>query len=85
MFVWLKKDCNNTLADVVISLDPPDPAEDEHWIMLTTREFHFENICNELEKLVKEYEKQNDYRAARVAKDLSKELRRQTTANVMVN
>jgi len=86
MYLWVKKDSHQQKeGDVIISFDPPEEEELEEWILLATRDRHYQTIANELDKQARLYHKQLEHRAARVAEDLAKELRRQVTENPMVN
>lgn len=71
MMLWVSKDTSNQ----IFSMDPPAEEELDAWVLLTTRERHFEDIAKMLEKQVKLYTKEEDYRSARVARDLAKEIR----------
>lgn len=86
MFLWARRD-SPTLqeGDVIISFDPPDQGDEDNWLLLATRDRHYQTIAKELEKQARVYHSQNDHRAAKVAEDLAKELRRQVDANPMVN
>jgi hypothetical protein len=86
MMIWLKKQSVYNEGELMLTFDPP--AEDENeddWILLTSREKHFEEIASELDKQAKIYEKQEDYRAGMVAKNLAKELRHRIHSNTLVN
>lgn len=84
MIIWAKKDTINS-QNVQLSFDPPEEDELEDWLLLTTRERHYKDISKELEKQAIVYQKENDFRSARVCKDLAKELRSQVLKNVLVN
>lgn len=86
MMVWIKKQTLYQEGEMMLSFDPPDESENvDDWLMLTSRESHFKEIAGELDKQAKIYEKQNDYRASMVAKNLAEELRRRIFSNTMVN
>jgi hypothetical protein len=84
MFVWIKKGATSE-GDIMLSWDPPEEAEEHEWDLYTTRDRHYAAIAKELDKQVKLYEKQNDYRAAKVAKDLAETLRKKPLDNTAVN
>lgn len=86
MMLWLKKQTIYQEGELMLSFDPPSEEEsEEDWIMLTSRENHFKEIAGELDKQAKIYEKQQDYRASMVAKNLADELRRRVFSNTIVN
>lgn len=84
MHIWILKESLQSEYPMV-SFEPPDESDLETWLLLTTRDTHYKDIAKELDKQAVQYEKQNDYRAARVAKDLATELRRQTNASAIIN
>lgn len=74
-----------TEGDIMVTFDSPEPDEEHEWDLYTTRDRHYIDIAKELDKQVKLYEKQNDYRAAKVAKDLAETLRKKPLDNTAVN
>lgn len=86
MFLWVKRNAEALpQGELIFTFDPPETTEEQDWDLYTTRDRHYENIAKELEKQAVVYDKQNDHRAARVAKDLATTLRKKTLENVMVN
>jgi hypothetical protein len=81
MMLWATKDSSNQ----IFSLDPPEQGDEDNWILLTTREVHYKDMAKMLDRQVSQYNKQEDYRAAKVAKDLAEELRRAVYQNTTVN
>ncbi len=86
MFIWLHKSHASALeGDVMLSFDPPDPDEADDWLLLTTRERHFEEIARELEKNARQYDKSGDYKSKRISTDLAATLRSLINAPTQVN
>ena len=81
MILWIHKDVNNA----VISFDAPEEKELDDWIMLSTRERHYTDMANMLEKQANTYKKQEDYRAYKVATDLANELRKSILKDKTIN
>lgn len=81
MILWASRD----LVNQVFSLDPPDEADQDNWILLSTKEYHFNEIAKILDRQAIMYNKQEDYRSSRVAKDLAEELRKATYNDTTVN
>jgi len=81
MILWASKD----LANQIFSLDPPDEEDKDNWILLSTKEYHFNEIARILDRQSIMYNKQEDYRSSRVAKDLADELRKATYNDTTVN
>ena len=77
MYIWLKP---QTTGDYLILFDPPED-DSEEWLTLTTRAMHYIEISKELLKQAKIYEAQDDYKSARVAKDLAESLNKQAKVN----
>lgn len=84
MFLWVKKGATSE-GDLMVTFDPPDDAEADEWSLYTTRDRHYAEIARELDKQAKIYDRQNDHRAATVAKDLAENLRKKTLDNTTVN
>jgi len=84
MFMWVKRGATSE-GDLMVTFDPPEPGEEHEYDLYTTRDRHYLEIAKELEKQVKLYERENDYRAARVAKDLAETLRNKPLDNTAVN
>lgn len=70
---------------MIVSLDPPEKSEENEWTHLTTREIHFKDIAKELDKQAAKYKIDNDYRAAKVARDLADTLRKAYYTPTTVN
>jgi hypothetical protein len=88
MFLWLKKSIAGNEGEAIVTFDPPSEEEGDdlnEWVLLSTQDRHYDTIAQELDKHAKIYEKQNDYRSARVARDLAKHLRDRALENVLVN
>lgn len=85
MVLWLKKHCDPALGDALVSFDEPEEDQKDEWTLLTTRDFHYAAIANELEKQARMYHKLEDYRSAKVANDLAAVLRVNKFENPEVN
>lgn len=86
MFLWVKRSTAQlSEGDVMLTFEPPEADEEHEWDLYTTRDRHYSEIANELDKQVRVYEKQNDYRSAKVAKDLAETLRKKHLDNTAVN
>lgn len=86
MFLWIKRSSMQLAeGDLMLTFDCPEDEEAHEWDLYTTRDRHYADIAKELDKQVKVYEKQNDHRAARVAKDLADTLRKKPFDNTAVN
>jgi hypothetical protein len=70
---------------MMLSFDPPEENEIDEWIMLTTRDRHYKEICKELKKLATQYEKAQDYKSRNLALDLCDKLSSQIDAPKQVN
>lgn len=70
---------------MMLSFDPPEENEVDDWILLTTRDRHYKEICKELKKLAAGYEKAQDYKSRNLALDLADKLLKQVDAPTQVN
>jgi len=85
IFIWLKKETQYREGDLMISFDPPEEAEINDWLLLTTRDRHYKDIAKELRKTAAAYDKAGDYRSKNIALNLAETLTKEAYKAPSVN